>query len=473
MLFPISSVVVFGLIALVVLRGETRSGLLVVLGAWALSLAMTAAPVLTYRVDYSRVTDVFVACTLAALTASYLLVRRPSLPVSPSAPPPSISISLSRVVAFVGLLGNLLLLADAARRGISFSLGSFGENLESRRDQAFDSAAAGEASALALVGNLLAPASFLYLILSIRAKRGDRYTMALALMSFFLITMVALFGQAGRQPIFVAVMFLLVAAWLGGRRLITPSPRTAIVAVLAVASGLYFATGFVAARTGGVNPERLADHGHRAEFPGWIAPTASQRPALGLGLFQFSYFSSAIPTLAFYESQDPIPGPFYGAYSFPLPTKVLAIATGSYTDGMWLQTRLEMQLPLAGQGYHPNVWGTWLRDLLVDFGYIGAVFFCGLFGLLMGWARNRHERTGLLGYHSLDVVLVGTAAFGAFQSLLYVNFGGFTLYMTLVLILAERFLPRATPERVVRRQPWSVDNGDRAGVSGPADALAR
>jgi hypothetical protein len=105
-----------------------------------------------------------------------------------------------------------------------------------------------------------------------------------------------------------------------------------------------------------------------------------------------------------------------------------------------------MITPLEAAAYSGNVWGTWIRDLVVDFGYAGAIVFCGLFGGFMSWARNRFELTGAVHYHMLEVFACCTLGFGAFQNFLLVNIYSGAFFATLAVMVVVRLQLRRLGE---------------------------
>ena len=79
-----------------------------------------------------------------------------------------------------------------------------------------------------------------------------------------------------------------------------------------------------------------------------------------------------------------------------------------------------------------------LRDLLADFGYIGAILFCALFGGFLAWARNRYEMTGALHYHYLEIIACFTLGFGAFTSFLFESFVAYAFLFALLALGMSR-----------------------------------
>jgi len=104
----------------------------------------------------------------------------------------------------------------------------------------------------------------------------------------------------------------------------------------------------------------------------------------------------------------------------------------------------------VGRGYNGNVWATWLRDLRLDFGYLGAICFCGLFGGFMAWARNRFELTGAVHYHCLVTIAGLTFANGAFSNLLFNNFLAYAFFVGVAFMVAMQIDFRPQRRRKLR-----------------------
>lgn len=76
MWFPITTLAVLACI-FGARRCEQRSPLTLALYAWAILLVLCTPVFFTYSVKYSLQADAFIAACLSALTAAFLLVRRP------------------------------------------------------------------------------------------------------------------------------------------------------------------------------------------------------------------------------------------------------------------------------------------------------------------------------------------------------------------------------------------------------------
>jgi len=409
------------------------------LAVWAVavSVILPALPLLSYRVDYSVTTDAFVAGCLLVMTGGYYFAR-----TRPRATPATYNDAVSeaviaRVLAGLGIVGSALLLVDTQAAGSHLSIGFLLENLSAIRASAFDALAdSSRPSPLTFVGLYLAPCSLLAIIAAV--KVGGRTLVGLAAVGFVLLAMVSLFVYGGRTTLFVALLLGLVSWYLSGKRIAVLRLRAWLYAALAVLVIAYFSVSWIDTRQGAsFNPEADLAVTQHAEYHPLVAPIAQRNETVATGLLSLGYFGSPLPTLTFYLQQKPIPGPYNGAYSFPLPTRMAGRLTGRDVQPS-VDLRAEVFEPLEAAGYFGNVWTTWLRDLFVDFGYTGALLACGLFGAFMAWSRNRFERTGALHYHYLEVISCLTIAFGAFTSYLPFSFLSSAFFTAVVVMFVTR-----------------------------------
>jgi hypothetical protein len=418
-LFPITTVALAACLVWTYSRGERRSAMLLALWVWAVGIALMSAPLFTYRVDYAAAVDAFVALCLAATTLGYHVLRKRPRPVPQSSSERGREIALARVLSGLGILGCLLQLGGAVAGGTQLSVAYLLQNLTVIRDTAFDQAADSRSSPLGFVDGYLASFSFLSVIAVARlGMAGGRSLVLLGVANFVLAALVGLFLTGGRTTLFYALLLVLVSLYLSGRRLTVLNPRALLAAAATLVLVAYFSVSFLDTRSGvSDDPERVLEHTQRAEYRPWVARAAQANPVLATTLVSIGYFGSPLPTLSYYLQRKPVPGPYWGAYSYPLPARVSAAVAGT-TPKSLATIREEVFDPLESAGYSGNVWATWLRDLVIDFGYSGAVVFCALFGAFMAWARNRFELTGALHYHTFEVMACFTLAFGAFASVL-------------------------------------------------------
>jgi len=443
MLFRVSVVVLVTCIVLAAHRDGRRSPIVIGLVPWL--LAMLLGPVLfRYNVEYSVKADVFVAVCSIAVTLGYLLVRD-----APKTPPRNhrhsdLEVRIAQLLGVAGIVGCLLLLAEARTTGVPLSFSYLLANLGAVRDERFRGLTTSVAqSPAAVLGSYLAGCSFLTVVAATRLGKTGRIR-ELAIANLLLVGAVSLLVEAGRTTVVNIALLGAVGAVAVGRRLLPTRPHAIALTLLATIGVWYFAVPFLATRERGADPERVLAQTQRAELREWVG-FARDNDSTGLALVSIGYFTSPVATLSFYLQRD-VPGPLLGAYSYPLPARTIAKATGKNTPDLWLQNRLQVFAPIEQAGYFPNVWSTWLRDLRVDFGYAGTAIFLLAFGGFIAWARNRFESSGLLLYHYFGTLATLTFAFGAFQNLLWSNFLSNAFYLTLVLAVVIRLWPNTAVE---------------------------
>lgn len=421
------------------------------LALWAVAVILMSAPLFAYRVEYSALADVFVAACLLATTTGYLTVRTKATPAPSTYRYIHKEILVAKLLAMLGISGCVLLLIDAQSRGLELSVAYLLENLSSSRAAAFDRLNdSSVGTPLAALGSVLAPCCSLSVIAAVRFGRaGGRSLVALGAASFLFVATAGLFVYSGRSMLVYAGLLGLISLYISGKRVLRFRPTPLLVAVAIAAGGWYFSVAWLENREGGVQPEEVLRLTQRAEYRPWVAPIARNNHALGVGLISLGYFASPLPALSFYVEQGTLPGPFWGQYSFPIPAGIVRFALGPDTLREWIDIRQEVFLPFEAVGYAGNVWATWLRDLLIDFGYLGALVFCSLFGAFMAWARNAFQRTGRVHYHWCEVIACLTFGFGAFVGLLFFGLLSIAFFGALAIsIWSAMFQPKV----VVRRK---------------------
>lgn len=381
----------------------------IVLWAWAAAIALPALPLLRFSIDYSIWADALVGGCLVVMTAAYKGTRRrPRTPPAPYAPDKELAIVWA--LAVLGAIGCLLLLIDG---GAKFSPSYLLENISTIRAVSFDRVAEDtRQSPLAVVGTLLAPCGLLTIIAAVKLRR--RSLVAVGLLDLALFGLVGLLLLGGRTLLFMAVLLAVVSWRLSGHR-VNFGPRTWLGVAAAVLLVSYFSVSWIKNRQGGdFSPTRELLITQRAEIPPWAAGNQN----IATALLSFGYFASPLPALSYYTQKDPIPGPLYGAYSFPIVEHAWAKARGVPSQKRSVE-RAEVFAPFEESGYYGNVWATLIRDLLVDFRWPGTLACFAIFGWLLAWARNGLESSGALHYHYLESISCYIVAFGAFTSYLW------------------------------------------------------
>lgn len=193
-------------------------------------------------------------------------------------------------------------------------------------------------------------------------------------------------------------------------------------------------TTFLEKRTGDLAPESLLFKTHRARFAPEIQGLTSTSKTAGYAIFTLSYAATAIPTLVFYSDlpSNRVPGPLWGQYSFPAPTRYALRAIGQYDPDDWAIARHEVFAPLADINFGSNVWATLLRDLLIDFGFGGTIIFMLGIGYVCQSLHLRERGSSTLA----SLTLLGTfrllLIFSGLTSLLYMPQFHWPLYFAII-----------------------------------------
>lgn len=462
MLFPVTTVCLIGCLVWAISRAGRRSALTLALFVWAFGLLLSSSPIFRYQVDYSATADVFVAACLLAVTCGYLVVRQRPRPAPRTYWNRRTEIFLAQLLGGLGIAGCVLLLLDATAHGTQLSVSFLLENLTAVREANFERLASLiNATPMTIAGSYLAPCGLLSVIAVARLGRaGGRGLALVGMVNLILLAAVSLFVYGGRATLFIVLGLPFLSFYLSGRQLPKLSFKTVLMTIVMVVGIWYFSVPWLDTREEKIDPEPTLANTQRAEYRPWIASLARNDDAVALGLISLGYFASPLPTLAFYIEREPVPGPFWGGYSYPLPARTVTRLTGTYKPNQWNEIRSEVFAPLESAGYFGNVWATWLRDLLIDFGYVGALLYCGAFGAFMAWARNRFERTGALHYHYFEVLACFAFAFGAFTSLLSYQFLAIPFFLALGVIIAVRVDFGSTiRDSALARDDWGIGGG--------------
>lgn len=191
---------------------------------------------------------------------------------------------------------------------------------------------------------------------------------------------------------------------------------------------------------GGQNSASMLYLVHRAYISNTLSEMASNSPLLATMLLQLSYLTAPIPFLGkfvdYYSYGDP--QLYYGGLNFA-PFLSFANKFVRVLDPDFLGEAANARvLVLENAGYFGNVWGTFGRELLVDFGISGALAFCFFLGVVANTVRIRlwHRRTIQLAilYVLIRLQLLWSLAHGLFH---HRTFGyAFTLAVMLVVLAA-------------------------------------
>lgn len=123
-------------------------------------------------------------------------------------------------------------------------------------------------------------------------------------------------------------------------------------------------------------------------------------------LYGLAYLSDPLAKLTFFVEEANINRWYAGGlYSFPhIFEPITKIAGG---NSKWLSLRSEIALILESINTQPNPWATGIRDIVIDFGFVGASITMMILGILSTWASFYLLRLG----SPLALILLSIIAF--------------------------------------------------------------
>lgn len=243
--------------------------------------------------------------------------------------------------------------------------------------------------------------------------------------------------------------------WAAGRRfqwgaVAGRTWKLLLVAPFVLALMWFSATYFLEKRVGGQDAERLLFSTHRAYLTADAHAAVSDSTTTKYFLLSLSYFSTPLPTLEFYLDlpDSRAPGPLWGEYDFPAVARWIRRFTFNDDPTAWDEARLEVFRPLSDFGYGTNVWATLARDLVADFGRLGAVLSFMLLGYMAQSLYLRQSRDVAPQAAILSVYLRIIVIFSGLVSVIYLPIIQWGL---LAAILAQFFLRRLDTSNLIER----------------------
>jgi len=268
--------------------------------------------------------------------------------------------------------------------------------------------------------------------------------------------------RSGRLDLIVLMLFMafaislnpVSAARAGVLRFFRRHRVVAVVLGVPVLLGLLYFLGvvFVQGRSGGVSALFGLHAYHRMGLTGLTESVVVGSDLLEAAVLSLSYVVAPLTTHSFFYSLSDasFSGPYWGQYNFQYLTSTVMRFTGfaSEWEFFW-NIRNKVWAPLASLGYGTNVWATILRDLAIDFGWIGALIWIFFLGLISKWLALK----AISGrYPALIVAYSFTAVFLLFSfaiSMFFVTsvFPPFMYAMVLYAFLASRGFMKPRPRR--------------------------
>ncbi len=196
----------------------------------------------------------------------------------------------------------------------------------------------------------------------------------------------------------------------------------------------FSSTTFLEKRTANAEPETLLYRTHRAKFAPEIQQFTTASKSVGYAIFSLSYASHPIPTLVFYSDLpgSRLPGPLWGQYSFPFLARYITRAFGTYDPNDWAESRATVFGPLQDINFGTNVWATLVRDLLVDFGFLGSIIFMMGLGFITQKLYISETQNPTVGDLTLLALMRLLLLFSGLNSLLYMSQYYYALHFAVV-----------------------------------------
>lgn len=419
------------------------------LSTWALQFLLLALPIFDYLHD--QITWPETTYISAALLIAFVGFALGSMVRGEHRETQSPSIA-PFVIGALGLVGQLAILYDVSVvTGLSISDRVFGNVSDLIREYHFEDAEQERYGPLTLLESYLAPLSFISIALYYARDRFNNQPAAARTMiaaTFAMICINALYSQGGRIGIIFAIALALAARHLS--KPISMPKKSAVLAFAAVIClGWFFSVGFVQKRLGTfADPMIFLNAGHRTDLHPIAQEIANNSDTAGFLFFSLSYPATATPTLVRYLKLEgaEIPGPFYGAYSFPLVARPIIRAFGDTPRSFW-EIRRDIFWVLRDYGFHGNVWATGVRDLMMDFGRAGGLIVLFILTLLSGavYAKSQYGDATLKALASF--VMLGCFWFSFHTPTFMGIYFTPVVYLSLYLLvrLPFRIAPRLSP----------------------------
>ena len=327
------------------------------------------------------------------------------------------------------------------------------------------------------LGKLIIPASILAPLCNVVAAyfafcyaRREQWARSLtresilAIAAMLIVIADALVLKGGRMNISFLLFLVIVAGSLGAALRPRKTKPRSLIRKLALALPLLLLLSIASAffqqfRGFNADPMEQMPIVAAATVAPELKPLVMSNQFLGFYMLQLTYLSSSTEVLNFYLElpKAQMPGPFYGAYSFNVVYHYLTRFMPGFSRDFWAQARVELFTPLAQEGRLGNVWPTLLRDLIGDFGRIGALLFLVMFG----WAGQRFSDAYSRQPTPLKAVLTAyirmICFFSGVLSLFYMPEISRAVLVLIVILTVQRFRSRrpAIHSQVMRRNVMS------------------
>lgn len=292
------------------------------------------------------------------------------------------SVSLVKLLTFLGMLGSLLQVVDILSSGVNVFAGI----AESR-----ESYASRNVGVLAQVGVLLSWGSLyaaVFIVSSFpRLTLGWRLVSIVSLFSYVAIAI----ASVGRQTVFQLALVVVMSYLFAKRDYCDVAQkfksRTVLIIVIGLAIGYMFFVAW-ARNDGAISEDKIEVLKHYFNFTiaSWFMGILDALPDYAAsGVVEgLVYFTSSIALFGEFLGTDS-GGPYFGAFSFPLFFRRFEWLAGfSVVDAMTARS-----VALDSANIMPVAWYTAFSSLVSDFGIYTTPFFVFFWGALAAWSWHR------------------------------------------------------------------------------------
>lgn len=256
------------------------------------------------------------------------------------------------------------------------------------------------------------------------------------------ITVMSIFS-GGRQVVFMLILAVIASSLVRPYRLLGGASyrslrRIQIIFIaLAVAYGVM--VGVIRNDQKGVRKSDILLTMFQAKERAYASFIKTVLPmAVYDGIMELSvYFGHEYPMYFLFWDSGWTNGPYYGLWELPFVSRRIDTVIGSH--GLTAErAELVGDEFISRTGYYPNVWMTGIRDLLLDFGYVGAVVFVTLVGYfsaaVMNWYRSKKTVGNGVLLVVVDIGLLYSPLFSEFKDTIYF----FTMLISVFYVLTRK-----------------------------------
>jgi hypothetical protein len=405
------------------LRASYLEPPVIFLGAWSIIVAFLLAGLVTYDRVLSVKSCVFLIASIAAFVVGAVAARTIWRPRSDAVRPGSTGV-LSAATGWFLIAGSLvyLLLQVWDLRQFLAAGGFAAMSLSEVREEFLGEATValspfGVAKAIARATALMLAAGVPALI---RMRRKW-------LAYFGVVSAVALLSESilagGRIVLAYAALSMIYmhlhAAQAAGETVVLRARRLFALGTIVIGMFYGLLVVFPAAR----NPD-LVDRTdlflgfvHNAQVSTWVWKVSDSEAFASLPVFAFAstYLTQPVVKYTFFlEESDVEDWHLHGAYNFPIPAKVISLATGRPSS--WVAIRADLAEISEQRGYSGNPWATGIRDLSIDFGVWGTMIALFLIGAGCQWLYEVSVSSRMLEWRIACALAAPVSFFLAFFS---------------------------------------------------------